>query len=71
MSSYLLFARPSFVEGMARILDLGLTLNDYNSFPLPDQADNYALKSDWESIGADFIQAMEQYERRINNHGRK
>ncbi len=69
MSGYLLFANPSFIEGIARVLDLGSTMNDYNSFPLPEQADYYALKSDWEAIGTDLKNAMAQYERRMNDHG--
>lgn len=51
------FQRPSFWEGVARIFDLGGTLN-YHEFPqTPEEIDEYdrkAIKSDWDAIGDDF-----------------
>lgn len=58
--STILFARPSFVEGMARIMDIGNTLNEYNVSLAPEQADRLALRADWCAIGADFHAAIEQ-----------
>lgn len=58
MSSDFLFARPSFLEGVARILDLGNTLNEYNRSDSPEEADERALRADWEAIGGDFRSAM-------------
>ena len=49
--SFLLFARPSFLEGMARILDFGNTLSEYNCAPSWNQADALAIESDWASRG--------------------
>lgn len=51
--SDLLFARPSFLEGVARVLDLGSTLNEYNCSMTPEQADQLALRSDLQRIGSD------------------
>jgi hypothetical protein len=57
-----LFAEPSLVEGIARIIDIGGTLQEYNSSLSPNQADALALASDWCVIGADMKQAMQSYE---------
>ena len=54
----LLFARPSFLEGVARLLDLGGTLNEYNGFDTPEDADLVALRSDWEALGRDYRSAL-------------
>jgi hypothetical protein len=57
-----LFAEPSLVEGIARIIDMGGTLQEYNSSLSPGQADALALASDWCVVGADLKQAMATYE---------
>jgi hypothetical protein len=56
----LLYARSSLLEGLARLLDLGGTLNEYNRSATPDEADLVALRSDWEAIGADFRSVLSQ-----------
>lgn len=56
----LLFARPSFFEGVARSLDLGGTLQEYNSALSEDQADLLALRSDWWAVGEDFWTATRE-----------
>ena len=58
-----LYARPSFWEGLARLIDIGGTLNDYNMFESDEQADTRALLSDWEAVGGDLRAAMEQFEK--------
>ena len=55
-----LFARPSFIEGVARTLDLGGTLQEYNSSMTPEQADFLALRADWWTIGEDFWSATDE-----------
>jgi hypothetical protein len=45
-----LYARPSFLEGLARIFDFGGTLNEYNQSLTPKQADFLALRADWLTI---------------------
>ena len=55
-----LFARPSFVEGVARSLDLGGTLQEYNGSFSPQQADATALLLDWRAIKADLLAAMNE-----------
>lgn len=56
-----LYARPSFVEGVARLIDFGNTLQVYNSSLSSEQADFLALASDWYVIGDDLREAMDHY----------
>ncbi len=62
MGNYYLFANPSFITGMARIFDLGTTLNEYNSVLSPEEADFLAIKSDWMEVGADMFSAIRNYD---------
>jgi len=54
----LLYARPSFLEGIGRLLDMGGTLNEYNRCDTPEDADLVALRSDWEALGQDYRAAL-------------
>ena len=54
-----LFARPSFIEGMSRVLDLGSTLQQYNSSDTEEEADSEALKNDWRAVGDDLKFSIE------------
>ena len=56
--SRFLFAEPSFREGMARVLDLGGLLNEYNSSPTGRLADYFALRSDWLAVGRELSRAI-------------
>lgn len=58
----LLYATPSFLEGIARSIDLGDTLTEYNGSESGAAADLRALRSDWIAIGNDLRQAMAQFE---------
>lgn len=49
-----LYSRPSFVEGVARVLDFGNILNRYNSSSSPQEADKRAIRADWEAVGGDI-----------------
>lgn len=49
-----LFAQPSFLGGVASVIDLGGTLVEYNESLSPEQADALALWADWWAIGDDF-----------------
>lgn len=57
--TYMLFARPSFIEGVSRIFDLGGTLSEYNSSPSGKEADFNALQSDWYAVGDDIRTAID------------
>ena len=53
-----LFARPSFIGGMASVLDLGVTLVTYNESKTTEEADTLAIKTDWKITGDDIRSAM-------------
>lgn len=60
--SGILFARPSFLEGMARVLDFGNTLTEYNTSVTPQQADAVAIAADWRAVGDDIRSAIREFE---------
>jgi hypothetical protein len=53
-----LYAVPSFLEGAARVLDLGGTMEKYNGSSAPESADARALAADWAAVGLDLRNAM-------------
>jgi len=55
-----LYAHPSFVGGAARVIDMGDTLTEYNQSLSPEQADQIALRSDWNAIATTFNSAFRQ-----------
>ena len=57
----LLYAVPTFLEGVARSIDIGDTLTEYVDSESGDLADARALCSDWKAVGDDLRQAMAQY----------
>lgn len=54
----ILYATPSFTEGIGRILDFGNTLTEYNRAGSGEQADFLALRADWRAVAADLRGAM-------------
>lgn len=56
-----LFIRPSVSEGIARLLDIGATLQEYNSISTPEEADTGALATDWNAVGDDIRDALYLY----------
>lgn len=60
IQSDFLFARPSFLEGFGRIMDLGNSLNAYNDSRTGAEADLRALYRDWKAIGHDVRVALRQ-----------
>ncbi len=56
-----LFADPSFLEGMSRVLDLLGNMDNYNEDATPEIADSKALFSDWASVGDHIISASEEF----------
>lgn len=59
MSDYL-FAHPSFLSGVGRVLDIGGTFDAYNDSPTPEKADERALRADWQAVGNDLGAAIEK-----------
>ena len=60
--STFLFARPSFLSGMASVLDLGGNLKIYNESKTTNEADELAMKMDWLVVGDDIRGSMRKYE---------
>jgi len=64
-----LFAMPSFITGVARIIDPFGTLNIYNRSKHPDY---YAMLSDWKAVGDDMRQVIREYGNTVDqNDGRE
>lgn len=64
-----LFAKPSFIGGLASVLDLGSSLMIYNESPIVKMADTLALKSDWQMTGEDIKSAMAIWVEKTGIHG--
>ena len=60
--SSFLFARPSFLSGVASVLDLGGSLQIYNESKTPSEADGLAMRMDWLVVGDDIRGSMRKYE---------
>jgi len=56
-----LFATPSFIGGIASVLDLGATLVQYNESFTTVEADIRAIQSDWKVTGNDLIYATSEW----------
>jgi hypothetical protein len=57
-----LFAKPSFLSGVARILDLFGIFDAYNESRKPIEADASAMYADWRMIGQDIMDATQTFE---------
>lgn len=55
---FCLYVNPSFWEGVARLVDITGSLNEYNYSGSPNEADCRAIASDWEAVGSDMRVAM-------------
>lgn len=60
IQSNYLFARPSFVEGVGRIVDVSNSLNTYNQSRSGAEADAHAIREDWKALGHDVRVSLEQ-----------
>lgn len=65
-----LFARPSFVSGAARLLDLYSLYDFYNNSSTEREADYKAVLSDWRVVGQDILAAMTQFDRSLQSGSR-
>ncbi len=59
--TYRLFSRPSFLEGMCRVMDMGNTLQVYNRSRTSAIADHEAIESDWRMVGRDIKVALRRH----------
>ncbi len=61
VKSDFLVAQPSFLSGLARLLDLYCLFNSYNSSSSGQEADYKAMLADWKAVGQDIEDAMSQF----------
>jgi hypothetical protein len=61
MSSDFLFAQPSFLTGIARLLDLGGIFDVCNERLTGEEADAAASYADWRMTGEDLTRAIAEY----------
>jgi hypothetical protein len=63
MGRTFLFARPGFLTGWGRTIDLGgmLERSSYNISATPEEADLLAILNDWWAVGKDLRKAVEGY----------
>jgi hypothetical protein len=57
-----LFARPSWLSGMARVFDIWGFFDFYNSSTTPKVADIRATLSDWYIVGQDLAGAIDEFD---------
>ena len=67
MSTDRLYARPSFLRGMARLVDLGGAINRgaYGATSTPTEADARALRGDWQALADDIASAFSEVTTRV------
>lgn len=63
-----IFARPTFLRGVARALDIGgkLSQDAFDLSPSSAQADRRALASDWRVVGRDAQRALRLLDAEVN-----
>ncbi len=66
-----LFARPSFIEGVIRTIDLGATLDEYNQSVTSELADFIAIRNDWGVIGEDIFMVLHEEEEKLKEKGKQ
>jgi len=54
-----LYAHPSFLEGIARIVDVGNVLQEYNMSS--GDADKKAIRADWRAVENDMCKIIKDY----------
>ncbi len=54
------FAVPTFITGLARILDFAGSMTQYNRIPHPLDADRIAIAADWAAVVADMRKVFEE-----------
>ncbi|MFN7591165.1 MAG: hypothetical protein ACK501_19020 [Planctomycetota bacterium] len=60
MSDFL-FAQPSFLSGIGRVVDMAGVFDEYNFSATPQEADARAERADWLATGRDLAAAMDAH----------
>jgi|WetSurMetagenome_2_1015567.scaffolds.fasta_scaffold1026007_2 hypothetical protein len=64
-NGFVLYANPSFFEGLSRLIDFGGTLNTYNVSRTPQEADFRAIQADWEAVGFEILLAEKEFKKTL------
>lgn len=64
LSTYL-FSYPSFFSGVAKVLDLGATFDEYNISKTPEEADYRAFLLDWSMVSVDLKKSIAKVATRV------
>ena len=62
MKTDFLFAQPSFLTGIARLVDICGLMDDYHPRRTEQEADARGLYSDWRITGEDLLRALQTAE---------
>ena len=57
-----LFAQPSWISGIARVLDLFGVFDSYNESRTTAEADSRAMYADWRIVGQDLCDAAIRFQ---------
>ena len=60
-----LLAQPSFLSGLARLLDIFGVFDSYNESRTPEDADARAMYADWRITGQDIYASASQFEEEV------
>jgi hypothetical protein len=60
--SKILFADPTFLEGMGGMLDFGNSMYEFNSSPTPEHADKTATRCDWKQVYEDLHLSAKKFD---------
>jgi hypothetical protein len=63
--TFRLFALPSFLEGVASLMDFAGNFNTYNEDLSTEDANERAVISDWDAVYSDFQKAVDQLREEI------
>ena len=56
-----LFAKPTFLEGAARLFDFAGALQQFNYSDSEEMADFIAVSNDWKTVGCDIQVAVNKF----------
>jgi len=60
------FTVPSFLSGIARLLDVGGTFNSFYYIENAEEADSVAIESDWAIIGNDMKNTLADFKQQVS-----
>ena len=62
-----LYTATNFLRGFASVFNLYGNYYKFNTSSTPEEADQKAIKSDWEKVGSDIKEAKSKFEKENEN----